>query len=102
MYQTIEEYKDIQYQINDNRRWLYNVRNDRMITSNHHLEKYLEAIEEPDNPLHDFYTSPYRRGKWTNFHLIRLILDSSKMVFNTFDVNKQFYLATYCSNSNLC
>ncbi|EJN93177.1 hypothetical protein ACVRW7_05640 [Streptococcus ratti] len=76
---TIKEYKDIQYQINDNRRWLYNVRNDRMITSNHHLENYLKDVEEPDNPLYNFYTSPYKRGKLTNFHLIRLILDSSKI-----------------------
>ncbi|MFC3932698.1 hypothetical protein ACVR0S_08185 [Streptococcus dentapri] len=79
MNQIIKEYKDIQYQINDSRRWLYNVRNDRMITSNHHLENYLKDAEEPDNPLHDFYTSPYKRGKLTNFHLLRLILDSSKI-----------------------
>ena len=39
----------------------------------------LKDAEKADNPLHDFYTSPYKRGKLTNFYLIRLILDNSKI-----------------------
>lgn len=73
----LEEYKDIQYQISDNKRWLYNIRNDRMIVSEHSLENYLQDIENPENPLHDFYISTYKRGKLTNFHFIRIILEKS-------------------------
>ena len=79
MYRMIEEYNGIQYQISDNKRWLYNIRNDRMIVSEHYLENYLQDIENPENPLHDFYSSSYRRGKLTNFHFIRIILESSKI-----------------------
>ena len=77
----LEEYKDIQYQISDNKRWLYNIRNDRMIVSEHSLENYLQDIENPENPLHDFYISTYKRGKLTNFHFIRIILESSWINF---------------------
>lgn len=78
----LEEYKDIQYQISDNKRWLYNIRNDRMIVSEHSLENYLQDIENPENPLHDFYISTYKRGKLTNFHFIRIILEKVSQVHN--------------------
>ncbi|EHJ52455.1 hypothetical protein [Streptococcus macacae] len=79
MPQTIEEYQNIQYSIHNHKRWLYNIRNDRMIVSEHPLENYLGDIDQPTSPLHDFYISPYKRGKMTNFHLIRIILDSLKI-----------------------
>ncbi len=81
MVQTIEELHHIQYSIYGDKRWLYNVRNDRMIVSKQPLENYLGEINHSSNPLYDFYHSPYKRGTMTNFHILRIILDSSKIDF---------------------
>lgn len=55
MVQTIKECQNIQYGILDEKRWLYNIINDRMVVSKQPLETYLEEINEPSNPLYDFY-----------------------------------------------
>ena len=81
MVQTIKECQNIQYGILDEKRWLYNIINDRMVVSKQPLETYLEEINEPSNPLYDFYHSSYKRGTMMNFHLFRVIWDSSKIDF---------------------
>lgn len=81
MVQTIEEYQTIQYSIHENKRWLYNIQNDRMIVSKQPLENYFREMTQTSSPLYDFYHSPYKRGKLSNFHILRIILDSSKILF---------------------
>lgn len=81
MVQRVETYQTIQYSIHDNKHWLYNVQNDRMIVSKQPLEKYLKGANQMSSPLYDFYHSPYKRGKLSNFHIFRIVLDSSKILY---------------------
>lgn len=81
MVQMIEELHHIQYSVYRDERWVYNVRNDRMIVSKQPLENYLGEMDDSANPLYDFYHSPYKRGTFTNFHLLRMIVNSSKIDF---------------------
>lgn len=70
----IKEYADIQYVIKNNRHWLYNLKNDRLIVSNNSFEEYLPNIYEKSNPLNGFYS--YKNHKFSIFYLqlIRIVV----------------------------
>lgn len=89
----ILEKNNIQYTTIDGVRWLYNIKNDRLIKSLNPIEDYLGDVENVENPLYDFYHSPYKR-KLLDYKFIRLIIDSAKIrgVQNFILVLQKWYL----------